>query len=255
MSNPTIDRPAALGVLQDAMDSVVATQGAAISQAALLCTDALAGDGIIQAFGTGHSRSFTMEIAGRAGGLDRREPTVHQGPRHVRRRRPERDPRPDRRTRPRPRPAGSGTCTTSGPRTCFLIASNSGINGAVVEMARLARDNGNPVVAVTSLAHSASEPSRHPSGARLLDLADVVIDNRGVPGDAGVALPGGARIVPTSTMTSVLVAQLLTAEICLALTARGIEPPVYLSANVDGGDAHNEALRARYAGRLRRHEP
>ena len=41
MSNPTIDRPAALGVLQDAMDSVVATQGAAISQAALLCTEAL----------------------------------------------------------------------------------------------------------------------------------------------------------------------------------------------------------------------
>ena len=254
MTNPTLDRPAALGVLQDAMDSVVATQAAAISQAARLCTEALAGDGIIQAFGTGHSRSFTMEIAGRAGGLiaanqlSIKDLVMYGGgdPEEILDPTAERNPDLARRV---------WDLHDIRPADVFLIASNSGINGAVVEMARLARDHGNPVVAVTSLAHSASEPSRHPSGSRLLDLADVVIDNRGVPGDAAFALPGGARIVPTSTMTSVLVAQLLTAEICLALIARGIDPPVYLSANVDGGDAHNEALRTRYEGRLRRHEP
>jgi uncharacterized phosphosugar-binding protein len=254
VSNPTVDRPAALAVLQDAMDTVVATQSAAIGRAARLCTDALAGDGIIQAFGTGHSRSFTMEIAGRAGGLvpanqlSIKDLVMYGGadPEQILDPTAERDPSLARRV---------WELHEIRPSDVFLIASNSGINGAVVEMARLARDHGNAVVAVTSRAHSDSEPSRHPSGRRLYELADVVVDNCGVPGDAAFALPGGARIVPTSTMTSVLIAQLLTAEVCLALVERGIEPPVYLSSNVDGGDVHNEALRARYAGRLRRHEP
>src|SRR5690606_13141030 len=68
----------------------------------------------------------------------------------------------------------------------FLIASNSGINGVVVEFARLVRDAGFPIVALTSVAHSSSVPSRHPSGLRLMDLADVVIDNGAPPGDAAL---------------------------------------------------------------------
>jgi uncharacterized phosphosugar-binding protein len=254
VTNPTIDRPAALGVLQDAMDRVVATQRAAISEAARLCTGALTGAGIIQAFGTGHSRSFTMEIAGRAGGLvpanqlSIKDLVMYGGadPGEILDPTKERDPQLAHRV---------WALHDIDPADVFLIASNSGINGAVVEMARLARRNGNPVVAVTSLAHSEAVPTRDPSGERLFEVADVVIDNCGVPGDAAYELPGGARIVPTSTMTSVLIAQLLTAEICAALVARGIDPPVYISENVVGGDAHNNALRERYAARIRRHEP
>ncbi|GII87870.1 UPF0309 protein [Sphaerisporangium siamense] len=137
----------------------------------------------------------------------------------------------------------------------FLIASNSGINGTIVEMAKLARANGNAVVAVTSVAHSMTTPSRHPSGRRLLDEADVVIDNCGVPGDAAYTPANGAKIVPTSTMTSVLIAQLITAEICADLLARGIAPPVYLSANIPAGDDHNERVLAKYAARIRKSEP
>lgn len=254
MSNPTIDRPAALGVLQDAMDRVVATQRAAISEAARLCTEALTGEGIIQAFGTGHSRSFTMEIAGRAGGLvpanqlSIKDVVMYGGadPEEILDPTRERDPLLAHRV---------WALHEIHPADVFLIASNSGINGAVVEMARLARRNGNPVVAVTSLAHSEAVPTRDPDGERLFEVADVVIDNCGVPGDAAYDLPGGARIVPTSTMTSVLIAQLLTAEICAALVAQGIDPPVYISENVEAGDAHNAALRERYATRIRRHEP
>jgi uncharacterized phosphosugar-binding protein len=254
VSNSTIDRPAALGVLQDAMDRVVATQGAAISEAARLCIEALTGDGIIQAFGTGHSRSFTMEIAGRAGGLvpanqlSIKDVVMYGGvdPEEILDPTKERDPELAHRV---------WELHDISPADVFLIASNSGINGAVVEMARLARRNGNPVVAVTSLAHSEAVPTRDPAGERLFEVADVVIDNCGVPGDAAYELPGGARIVPTSTLTSALIAQLLTAEICAALVARGIDPPVYISENVVGGDAHNAALRERYASRIRRHEP
>jgi uncharacterized phosphosugar-binding protein len=248
----TID--AALDVLQQAMDRVVATQTGAISKAALLCADALASDGIIHAFGTGHSRSFTMEIAGRAGGLvpanqlSIKDLVMYGGaaPEEILDPTRERDPELAH---------GVWRLHDIRPRDVVIIASNSGINGAVVEMARLARRNGNPVIAVTSLAHSEAVPTRDSRGERLFQLADVVIDNCGVPGDTAYELPGGVRIVPTSTMTSVLIAQLLTAEICANLQGRGIEPPVYISENVEGGDEHNGALRARYATRIRRHEP
>jgi uncharacterized phosphosugar-binding protein len=246
--------PAALEALQSAMDRVVATQTAAISDAALVCTDALTSDGIIQAFGTGHSRSFTMEIAGRAGGLVPsnqlaiKDMVMYGGvsPDEILDPTRERDPKLAH---------DVWRLHDIRPQDAFIIASNSGINGAVVEMARLARRNGNPVIAVTSLAHSEAVPTRDPGGERLYELADVVIDNCGVPGDAAYELPGGARIVPTSTMTSVLVAQLLTAEICGELLRRGIDPPVYISENVEGGDEHNARLRALYADRIRRYEP
>ena len=254
MTDTTTDRPAALDVLQQAMDRVIATQLPAIHDAALFCADALAGEGIVQVFGTGHSRSFAMEIAGRAGGLIPanqlaiKDLVMHGGvpPQEILDPKAERDPALAHRV---------WQLHDIQPADVFLIASNSGINGSTVEMARLAKENGNKVVAVTSLAHSGSIASRHPSGQRLFEVADVVIDNCGIPGDAAYPLPNGAVIVPTSTMTSVLIAQLLTAEICTELLDRGVTPPVYISANVEGGDAHNDELLARYAGRILKSEP
>lgn len=255
MTHPTVQhaRPA-LEVLQAAIDRVTSTQSDAISAAAALGATALAGDGILQAFGTGHSKAFAMELTGRAGGLiptnqislkdlvmfgdtapgEILDPTV------------ERDPSLAARVL---------ALHEIHPEDVFLIASNSGINGSVVEMARLARERGNPVVAVTSLAHSRTMPSRHPSGRRLFEEADVVIDNCGVPGDAGLPLAGGGAIVSTSTVTSALVAQLLTAEICTLLHAAGAVPPVFRSANMTGGDEHNAALLARYGSRICVQEP
>lgn len=255
MTHPTVQhaRPA-LEVLQAAIDRVTSTQSDAISAAAALGATALAGDGILQAFGTGHSKAFAMELTGRAGGLiptnqislkdlvmfgdtapgEILDPTV------------ERDPSLAARVL---------ALHEIHPEDVFLIASNSGINGSVVEMARLARERGNPVVAVTSLAHSRAMPSRHPSGRRLFEEADVVIDNCGVPGDAGLPLAGGGAIVSTSTVTSALVAQLLTAEICTLLHAAGAVPPVFRSANMTGGDEHNAALLARYGSRICVQEP
>jgi uncharacterized phosphosugar-binding protein len=82
-----------------------------------------------------------------------------------------------------------------------------------------------------------------------------------IAGRAGGLVPANALANKDLVMcggvagASSLVAQLLTAQICEALIQRGIDPPVYRSANVEGGDAHNDALLARYAGRLKVHEP
>ncbi len=48
---------------------VAAAQADAVARAARLLADSVEAGGVLQAFGTGHSEAFAMEIAGRAGGL------------------------------------------------------------------------------------------------------------------------------------------------------------------------------------------
>ncbi len=133
-----------------------------------------------------------------------------------------------------------------------MIASNSGGNGSVVELARLVKERGHPLIAVTSMQHTTAVESRHPSGLRLFEIADVVLDNGAPFGDAVLELPGGGAACGISSITAALIAQMIIAEVLRDLLAYGETPPVYLSANVPGGDEHNRALEARYEGRLRR---
>src|SRR2546421_7068401 len=51
------------------LERILQTQAHAIREAALLFTDCIEKNGIIQVYGTGHSRALAMELAGRAGGL------------------------------------------------------------------------------------------------------------------------------------------------------------------------------------------
>jgi len=138
------------------------------------------------------------------------------------------------------------------PEDIFVIASNSGGNGSIAEMAELVKRNGHQLIAITSLAHSTAITSRHPSGRRLFEIADVVIDNCAPYGDSVLELPGGGSVCAVSSITSALAVQLMVAEVVKRQLAAGVTPPVYLSANVPGGDEHNDELEARYAGRIRR---
>ena len=66
-------------------------------------------------------------------------------------------------------------------------------------------------------------------------------------------LPGGGAVCAVSSITAALLAQLVTAEVVRRLLEAGGEaPPVYLSANIPDGYAHNTVLEGRYAGRIRR---
>jgi uncharacterized phosphosugar-binding protein len=121
-----------------------------------------------------------------------------------------------------------------------------------VEFATLVKERGHALVAVTSLAHSARVDSRHPSGRKLSDLADVVLDNGAPYGDATLPLPGGGAVGAISSITAALLAQQVVVEVVRRLVEVGEAPPVYLSANIPGGDEHNHALEARYEGRIRR---
>lgn len=219
--------------------------------AAGLLTATVRDGGVIQAFGCGHSEALAMEIAGRAGGLvptnrialrdivlyggepleALADPTVERNPAIAHKLYQLAPVKPD---------------------DAFIIASSSGINGAVVEMALLVKERGHPLIAITSAEHSAAVASRHPSGRKLGDIADVTLDNGAPYGDAALPLPGGGAVGAVSSITAALLAQQLVTEVVARLLAAGITPPVYLSDNVPGGKEHNAELEARYAGRIRR---
>jgi len=214
-----------------------------------LIVDALRKGGVVQAFGTGHSQAFAMEVAGRAGGLipthalSLRDVVLHG-------------------SRDASVLAGSSLERDDtvvdelfglyelDPADVFIIASNSGVNGSVVGVAQRVKEAGHPLIAVTSLEHTNAVEPKHPSGKRLAEIADVVIDNRAPYGDTTVDLGDGLAAGAVSSITAAYVAQLLTLGAADRLKAAGEVPPLYISANVPGGDAHNDALKLRYGSRI-----
>jgi uncharacterized phosphosugar-binding protein len=231
-----------------AIDDLRRTQTQAIREAAGLLAERMLRGGVVQVFGTGHSRAFAMEMAGRAGGLV----PVHAMAMEdlaLRGLRPADDLR-DLTLERRPEIAHELlTLYDIRQEDAFIVVSSSGRNGSTVELALTARQRGHPVVAVTSMEHTAAVTSRHPSGRRLFEVADLVIDNRAPLGDAVLSIGDGLRVCAVSSITGAFIAQGLTAEIVRHHQEAGVKPPVLISANVEGADTHNDALRQRYAGR------
>ena len=240
-----------LTVVRRAVDRVGSGQDDQKQQAADLLAEAVANGGVIQAFGCGHSEALAMEIAGRAGGLvptnriALRDIVLYGGEPLEALADPAVERSPDIAHR-------LYELAPIKPDDVFVIASNSGINGAVVEMALLVKERGHKLVAITSAEHSAGVQSRHPSGRKLGEIADVVLDNGAPYGDAALPLPGGGAVGAVSSITAALLAQQIVTEVVARLLAAGITPPVYLSDNVPGGKEHNAEIEARYAGRIRR---
>lgn len=221
-----------------------------VGPAAALLADAVRANGVIQAFGTGHSQATALEIAGRAGGLiptnrialtdlvqfGGADPDVLADP--MLERRGDVVSRLYELAAPR-------------PQDVFVIASSSGVNSSVVEMAHVVTSAGHKLVAITSLQHSTAVPARHESGKRLSDLADVTLDN-GAPFGDTLLTSGDLSVGGVSSLTAGLLVQMLVAETVRLLLGSGYEPPVYVSNNVPGGYDRNLTFEARYEGRIRR---
>ncbi|WP_217553544.1 sugar isomerase domain-containing protein [Streptomyces sp. GbtcB6] len=235
----------------DALHRLTESARADVTRAAALIADCVRADGVVQAFGTGHSQAMVLEVAGRAGGLvptnrisiadlvlyGGEHPSVLDDPLL------EREPGVAARLYDLAAPH---------PQDLFVVISNSGVNNVIVEMALHAREHGHRLLALTSLAHTRAVPAGHPSGKKLADLADVVLDNAAPRGDALLGLPGGGAVCALSTLTGVMLVQMAVAEAAGLLLTSGDRPPVYVSANVPGGFEGNLELEKRYAGRIRR---
>jgi uncharacterized phosphosugar-binding protein len=134
-----------------------------------------------------------------------------------------------------------------GPRDAFIIISTSGIRPVVVEMAAGARKRGLPVVAIVSRKHCEQSPPTHSSGKKLIDFADVVIDNHCPPGDCVVEIPGMEwRTGPVSTLTGAMIINMLRCGVAERLLTRGIKPELLPSHQFVGNTNAEEQLQRFY---------
>ena len=130
------------------------------------------------------------------------------------------------------------------PEDIFIVISNSGINGIVIDIASLAKQHGHKVIIITSMKHTLAEEPRHPSGKKLYEFGDIVIDNCGPHGDALIETDGVAKVCSVSSICNNCIAQSMAARCVEILNEKGLELPV-----LTGDKAHDDALIAKYEGR------
>ena len=103
------------------------------------------------------------------------------------------------------------------------------------------------IIVLTSMEHSRSVQSRHSSGKKLYELGEVVLDSMVPAGDASMEFEGlVARAGALSTVLGALILNAVTVEAIQYMLDHGYEPPVLMSANLDGSEAHNERVVRRY---------
>ncbi len=134
----------------------------------------------------------------------------------------------------------------------LIVVSSSGRNAVPIEAAVEGKQRGLYVIAVTSSTIAAQTTSRHASGQLLQDVADLVLDNKVIAGDAALELEGlRQRVGATSTVAGAALLQATMARAIEMLAEQGLEPPVFINANIEGGTEHNARVIAEHRDRLR----
>jgi uncharacterized phosphosugar-binding protein len=218
------------------------TNAPVIARLAPLIGQSIARGGVVHTFGSGHSELISREIIGRAGGLvcvtgiiDPTGGFIENLP-------------------------GYGEALAArydrqyrlDPGETVIVVSNSGKNASPIDVALYAKAKGLAVAALTCVAMSKATPSQHPSGRKLFEVADHVLDNCGVPGDALVEVGGGVSAGPTSTLVGCSILNWLMLAVAEWLASGGHPLPVLRSQNSPGAIEHNRELGSRYRGRLSR---
>ncbi|SDM17863.1 Uncharacterized protein, contains SIS (Sugar ISomerase) phosphosugar binding domain [Catalinimonas alkaloidigena] len=229
--------------VQEQIQRIATSQKPQLEEAARWMARALVEDRIIHTFGTGHSHMIGLELFTRAGGLAPVNAVLDDL-----------------------------VLSTSGARRgaeverisgladvlwdkydirsgdLMLVISNSGRNAMPLEMALRARKEGLQVIAITSLEQSKQYPSRHPSGRKLYEVADLVIDNC-VPSGDGLMHVDGNLTGPASSMSGILIVNTIATEAMKLAAAQGVKLPIYHSQNIDGYS--NEELYRKYESRIK----
>jgi uncharacterized phosphosugar-binding protein len=234
----------AMNLLQD----LKSTQAEIIQKAAELCAERIARAGLVFLFGNGHSRMMCEEMTPRQGGFPGFVALVEMAlSNHA-------------------AIIGANGLRSSlylenyegyaeqilssfhfGVHDAFIIISTSGIRPVVIEMAMGARARGLPVIAIVSKAHSNEANAVHSSGKKLVDCADLVIDNLCPPGDCVLKLPGLEwNIGPVSTITGAMIINMIRCGAAEALLAKGIKPVILPSHQFLDNSGAAEQLDAFY---------
>jgi len=255
-ADPTTTQPALswLTAATALLERLAATQGETIETASRWCADAIAADGLVHLFGTGHSRIPVEEMFPRYGSYPGFNPIVELSMTfHTQ----VVGANGQRQAMFIERTPGLAEVILSnftfGPDDVFMVFSAGGLTAVPVEMARGARRRGLRVIAVTSVEQSMSAEPDPAVGSRLLDEADLVIDLCSPHADALCTIEGvDTPVGPGSTISAVAVVNCIKVRTAQLLAERGALPPVLTRASVIGADRSHESFEQAYREHARR---
>ena len=225
------------------IDKVVDKNQDILNKVIDLVSKTIIDDKIIHAFGTGHSHIIGLELFARAGGianvnamLDSTVMTSEGA----------------RRSAEIERISGFAKVIWDQHKIkkndIFIVISNSGRNAMPIEMAELAKNNSNKVIAITSINQSSKFPARIKNQKKLYEIADYVIDN---------CVPSGDSIIPigkdfsgaVSSILGCFIVNLIVTESLKIVHKAGKKLPLFYSQNIDG--ISNEELFSKYEKRVK----
>ncbi|MDZ4762986.1 MAG: SIS domain-containing protein [Chloroflexota bacterium] len=239
-TNPAL---AYIDAAQAIIEHIKTTQLDAIDRAAEVCANAIAQDGLVHLFGSGHSRIPVEEMFPRYGSFPGFHPIVElsltfhnqvvgaNG---------------QRQAILIEKMEGLGDAILRNfifrPYDAFIVFSNSGVNNVIMEIALGAKARGMTLIGVVSVDQTAHSDAKHKSGQKLADVCDIVIDNGAPAGDALVQIEGMEYpVAPGSTVGYTIVVNALKAAIADKLTKLG-KPPLVLTNSAICGAEKSAAL-------------
>ncbi len=230
------------------IEKISKTQMEPLEKAAEVCVNAISKGGLVHLFGTGHSRIMVEEVFPRHGSFPGFHPMVELSLTYHN---PVVGPNGQRQAMFLEHIEGFARVILRNfvvrEPDCFLIFSNSGVNEVIVDMALEVKARQLPVIAVVSVEHSLASPALHSSGKKLMDVADIVIDNCTPAGDAMVYVEGLSDPVrPGSTIGGAAVANALKCLVAEKLTRLGQPPIVLTSAYFIGAEKSAEQFERCY---------
>lgn len=223
-----------LDIISEQIMKIKATQGEAISKAATLVGKTIMQGNMVYTFGSGHSQLLSMEIHARAGGLYPVQAII--------------DPMKGKAEKLE----GYGKILVEyapyKQDDVLFVISNSGRNPEPIEVAMHALARGVHVIVLTSMEHTSSVTSRFSSGKKLFEYGEIVLDNHVPAGDASIAYTGiQAKAGALSTVLGAAVLNAVIVEAIQYMIDNDYDPPVLMSANLDGSEVHNEKVIRRYS--------
>lgn len=231
--------------VKNLIDVVYQEESKNIKEAAKLIFESIKEKGVLHVFATGHSHMLAEEMFYRAGGLVAIDPILrpflmqHEGA--ISSTKFERLP-------------GIAQIVYDGldikEGEPFIVVSNSGINAVPVEFAQIAKANNHKVIVITSVDSSKNLKPRTLDNKHLYECGDIVIDNH-VPHGDGIIETKYGNTGAVSSIICNYIAQSLVLEIINLFIENNITPPIYMSANIEGGDEHNKKIYEEYKKRVK----
>lgn len=255
MSDPTRDPLAQyLQAARAALDAIEATQLDAVRAASRLFADAILADRLVHVFGTGHSRMAVEEMFPRYGSFPGFHPIVELS---MTFHNPVVGANGQRQAMFLENVQGFGPVLwrnfVTDPRDCLLAISTSGCNAVTIDVALEAKRLGMSVVALSSMPHSEASTSRHESGKKLPEIADLVLDQKAPLGDSAVWIDGlETPVAPISSVSGCTIINLVKAEVARLLTEAGQPPKVLTAACHIGPDRARSLFEETYDDYRRR---